>query len=61
VFVGGANARIAANGWSNVELFKGDAAVYVFPQSVLIRVGLLTGVHALGQLIFAPVWGRLSD
>lgn len=30
-------------------------------QSVVIHVGLLTGVYALGQLIFAPVWGRLSD
>lgn len=30
-------------------------------QSVVIQVGLLTGVYALGQLIFAPVWGRLSD
>lgn len=30
-------------------------------QSVVIHVGLLTGVYALGQLLFAPVWGRLSD
>ena len=30
-------------------------------QSVVMHVGLLTGVYALGQLIFAPVWGRLSD
>ena len=30
-------------------------------QSVAIHVGFLTGVYALGQLIFAPVWGRLSD
>jgi MFS transporter, DHA1 family, multidrug resistance protein len=30
-------------------------------QSVVIHVGLLTGVYALGQLIFAPVWGRVSD
>ena len=30
-------------------------------QSVVIHVGLLTGVYALGQLIFAPVWGRWSD
>lgn len=30
-------------------------------QSVVIHVGWLTGVYALGQLIFAPVWGRLSD
>lgn len=26
-----------------------------------IHVGLLTGVYALGQFFFAPVWGRLSD
>jgi DHA1 family multidrug resistance protein-like MFS transporter len=31
------------------------------PQTVAIHVGLLTGVYALGQLIFAPIWGRLSD
>jgi DHA1 family multidrug resistance protein-like MFS transporter len=30
-------------------------------QSVVMHVGLLTGVYALGQLIFAPLWGRLSD
>jgi DHA1 family multidrug resistance protein-like MFS transporter len=30
-------------------------------QAVVMHVGLLTGVYALGQLIFAPVWGRLSD
>ena len=30
-------------------------------QTVVIHVGLLTGVYALGQLIFAPVWGRWSD
>jgi DHA1 family multidrug resistance protein-like MFS transporter len=30
-------------------------------QSVAMHVGLLTGVYALGQLLFAPVWGRLSD
>lgn len=30
-------------------------------QSVVIHVGFLTGVYALGQLIFAPVWGRWSD
>jgi len=30
-------------------------------RSVVIHVGLLTGVYALGQLVFAPVWGRLSD
>ena len=30
-------------------------------QAVVMHVGLLTGVYALGQLVFAPVWGRLSD
>lgn len=30
-------------------------------QSVVMHVGFLTGVYAVGQLIFAPVWGRLSD
>lgn len=30
-------------------------------RSVVMQVGLLTGVYALGQLFFAPVWGRLSD
>lgn len=30
-------------------------------QSVVLHVGLLTGVYALGQLVFAPVWGRVSD
>ena len=30
-------------------------------QSVVIHVGLLTGIYALMQLIFAPVWGRWSD
>ena len=30
-------------------------------QSVVLHVGLLTGVYALGQLVFAPIWGRLSD
>jgi DHA1 family multidrug resistance protein-like MFS transporter len=30
-------------------------------QLVVIHVGLLTGVYALGQLIFAPLWGRWSD
>lgn len=29
--------------------------------SVVMHVGLLTGVYALAQLFFAPVWGRLSD
>ncbi len=33
----------------------------VSSQRVVIHVGLLTGVYALGQLLFAPVWGRWSD
>ena len=30
-------------------------------RAVTMHVGLLTGVYALGQLFFAPVWGRWSD
>ena len=30
-------------------------------QSVVLHVTLLTGVYALMQLIFAPLWGRWSD
>lgn len=30
-------------------------------QAVAMNVGALTGVYALGQLFFAPVWGRWSD
>ena len=30
-------------------------------QSVVLQVTLLTGVYSLMQLIFAPLWGRLSD
>lgn len=30
-------------------------------ESVVTNVGLLTGVYAAGQLVFAPVWGHLSD
>ncbi|MEO8196960.1 MAG: MFS transporter [Thermoanaerobaculia bacterium] len=29
--------------------------------AVVLHVGLLTGVYALMQFVFAPVWGRLSD
>jgi hypothetical protein len=32
--LGGASARTAAHGWSNVELAKCDAAVYVFALAV---------------------------
>ena len=30
-------------------------------QSVAMHVGLLTGVYAVVQLFFAPLWGRWSD
>jgi multidrug resistance protein len=30
-------------------------------QSVAMHVGLLTGVYALAQLFFAPLWGKWSD
>lgn len=30
-------------------------------QSLAMHIGLLTGVYALGQLFFAPLWGRWSD
>ncbi len=30
-------------------------------QSMVMHVGLLTGVYALAQLVFAPLWGRWSD
>lgn len=30
-------------------------------QSTVLQVSLLTGVYALMQLVFAPLWGRLSD
>ena len=33
----------------------------VAQQSIVLHVTLLTGVYALMQLIFAPLWGRLSD
>jgi DHA1 family tetracycline resistance protein-like MFS transporter len=26
-----------------------------------VQIGLLTGSYALMQLIFAPIWGRVSD
>jgi DHA1 family multidrug resistance protein-like MFS transporter len=31
------------------------------PQSLVLHVTLLTGVYALLQLLFAPLWGRWSD
>ena len=30
-------------------------------QSIVLHVGLLTGVYALMQLVFAPLWGHWSD
>jgi len=30
-------------------------------QTIVLHVGLLTGVYPLVQLIFAPLWGRWSD
>lgn len=33
----------------------------ISPNSVSLHVGLLTGVYAFMQLIFAPLWGRWSD
>ena len=30
-------------------------------QSIVLHVGMLAGVYALMQLIFAPLWGRWSD
>lgn len=30
-------------------------------ESIALHVGLLTGIYALMQLFFAPVWGRWSD
>jgi len=30
-------------------------------KSVVMHVGLLTSAYAVGQFLFAPVWGRLSD
>ena len=31
------------------------------PRTIVLHVTLLTSVYALMQLIFAPLWGRLSD
>ena len=33
----------------------------VSQQSIVLHVTLLTGVYALMQLVFAPLWGRWSD
>lgn len=31
------------------------------PQTIVLHVTLLTALYPLGQLAFAPVWGRWSD
>jgi MFS transporter, DHA1 family, multidrug resistance protein len=33
----------------------------VTPQAIVMHVTLLTAVYPLGQLVFAPIWGRWSD
>jgi demethylmenaquinone methyltransferase/2-methoxy-6-polyprenyl-1,4-benzoquinol methylase len=49
----GASARIAAHGWSNVELVKSDAAVYVFPPAVdgILSTFALTLVPAFDEVV----------
>ena len=48
-----ANARVAAHGWSNVELVKSDAAAYVFPSSVagIISTFALTLVPQFDEVV----------
>jgi|ERR1035438_3960670 demethylmenaquinone methyltransferase/2-methoxy-6-polyprenyl-1,4-benzoquinol methylase len=48
-----ANARIAAHGWSNVELVKSDAATYVFPPRVdgILSTFALTLVPEFDEVI----------
>lgn len=48
-----ANARVAAHGWSNVELVKSDAADYVFPRDVdrIISTFALTLVPEFDEVI----------
>ena len=36
-------------------------AVGASRQSIVLHVGMMAGVYALMQLIFAPLWGRWSD
>lgn len=33
----------------------------VTPQAIVMHVTLLTAVYPIGQLVFAPIWGRWSD
>ena len=49
----GARARIAANGWSNIELVKSDAADYVFPAPVqaILSTFALTLVPEFDEVI----------
>jgi ubiquinone/menaquinone biosynthesis C-methylase UbiE len=49
----GANARIAANSWSNVKLVKSDAAAYVFPVAVdgILSTFALTLVPEFDEVI----------
>jgi ubiquinone/menaquinone biosynthesis C-methylase UbiE len=48
-----ANDRVAAHGWSNVELVKSDAATYVFPPSVdgILSTFALTLVPEFDQVV----------
>jgi ubiquinone/menaquinone biosynthesis C-methylase UbiE len=48
-----ATARVAAHGWSNVELVKSDAATYVFPPSVdgILSTFALTLVPEFDQVV----------
>jgi len=48
-----ASARIAAHGWSNVELIKSDAAVYGFPKAVdgILSTFALTLVPEFDEVI----------
>ena len=48
-----ANARVAAHGWSNVELAKSDAADYVFPSDVdgIISTFALTLVPEFDEVV----------
>jgi demethylmenaquinone methyltransferase/2-methoxy-6-polyprenyl-1,4-benzoquinol methylase len=48
-----ARARIAAHGWSNVELIKSDAAVYVFPATLdgILSTFALTLVPEFDEVI----------
>jgi ubiquinone/menaquinone biosynthesis C-methylase UbiE len=47
-----ARTRIAAHGWSNVELVKSDAAVYVFPATV-------DGILSTFALTLVPEFDRV--